>query len=575
MIAASFPLAASGSAKRAPSPLAVALALLLAGCGDDSTTGGGGAGGEAHGGSSAGGADSGGGGAGGGPVCSTTAAPSATVAITDRGAVEGVDEGAVVAFLGIPYAAPPIGELRWRLPVEHACFDGTLDATAPKPSCPQLTQEGIYEGDEDCLTLNVFRPRDDGAPRPVLFYIHGGGNIAGSATQTLFGDQLIFDGKHLAETQDAVVVTIEYRLGALGFLSQAALDAESPDGVSGNYAVADQLAALAWVQRNIAAFGGDPSRVLVFGESAGAVDTCTLIASPLSKGLFQAALMESGGCHQSTAAEARTWMDKAVDDSVCGADPDPIACLRALPADQLVEELPGSLGVFGLVVTSAGRYGPVVDDHFLPLSPDVALASGAFEPVPIVIGSNAEELAAAITVTVNTEAEYEAAVNTAMAPFGAQAASEALAMYPASAYATPQDALVALLSDQRFVCPTRYYARTASGHGAPIRRYFFSRRATTPNGTKPAQHGIELLYVFGTLNDIPGFTPATEDVSLSDAMMGYWASFARTGSPIAEGQPAWPVYDPTLDNTLVLDAPISVEDGIRTTECDFWESLVP
>jgi para-nitrobenzyl esterase len=548
------------------------LAALALGCSEDERTSAGSGGGNAGGASSTAGA---GGGTGGSAACPTDATPSETVVITDRGAVEGIAEGDVIVFRGIPYAAPPIGELRFRPPELPACLEGTLAASAYGPVCPQLEKNGDFVGDEDCLTLNVFRPRADAAPRAVLFYVHGGGNISGSASNTVVPGVVLYDGSKLAEEQNVVVVTIQYRLGALGFLNQAALDGESADGVSGNYGTRDQVAALEWVRRNIAVFGGDPGRVLLFGESAGAVNTCTLLTSPLASGLFHAALMQSGGCRQPPAEVSRVWMDEKVADSSCGGAADPAACLRGLSAEQIVTQLPGALGVFDVSFSPDGRYGPVVDGVVLPKSPETALADGTFEHVPFVVGANAEELASLITTTVETDAEYIAAVEAAMAPFGAQATEDALALYPSSGYPSPQDALVAFISDQRFVCPSRRIAEVASGHGSPVYRYFFRRRADAPMGPKPAQHGIELLYLFGVLEDIPGFSPAAADVALATDMRGYWSSLAIGGVPGAEGAPLWPLYDPQLDNTLVLDAPISVENGIRTAECDFWESLIP
>ncbi|NUO48188.1 MAG: carboxylesterase family protein [Polyangiaceae bacterium] len=515
------------------------------------------------------------GGSGGVPSCPTNATPSETIAITDRGAVEGAVEEDVVVFRGIPYAAPPTGDLRFRPPELPACFDGVRDASAYGSVCPQLAPNGSFVGDEDCLTLNVFRPRTEAAPRAVLFFVHGGGNISGSASNTVVPGVVTYDGSKLAEEHDVVVVTIQYRLGALGFLNQAALDSESADGVSGNYGTLDQVAALEWVKRNIASFGGDPGRVLLFGESAGAVNTCTLLTSPLASGLFHAALMQSGSCRQPAAEVSRVWMDEKVADSSCGGDADPAACLRGLSAQQIITELPGALGVFDVSFSPDGRYGPVVDGVVLPKSPETALADGTFEHVPFVVGANAEELAALITTTVDSDAEYVAAVEAAMAPFGAQATEDALALYPSSAYPSPQDALVALISDQRFLCPSRRIARVASGHGSPVYRYFFRRRADAPMGPKPAQHCIELLYVFGALEEIPGFNPADADVDLATDMRGYWTSLAIGGAPQAEGAPAWPAYDPQLDNTIVFDSPIGVENGIRTAECDFWESLIP
>jgi para-nitrobenzyl esterase len=214
---------------------------------------------------------------------------------TDRGYVMGTRDDEVWTWKDIPFAAPPVGDLRFWPPQQAACWDGVRDAAAFGPICPQVEvgQGSLREiGDEDCLTLNIWSPvdGDDGTRRPVLFFIHGGANILGSASAEVFTIP-IYRGSHLAERGDAVVVTIQYRLGPLGFLTLPELDAESHTGTSGNYAHMDQIAALEWVQRNIEAFGGDPDRVMVFGESAGAVNTCVMVASPLAEGLLHGALM--------------------------------------------------------------------------------------------------------------------------------------------------------------------------------------------------------------------------------------------------------------------------------------------
>ncbi len=220
------------------------------------------------------------------PTASASDVPESSVA-TDHGVVIGVDLGATVAFRGIPYASPPVGEKRFTAPIDPPSWSALRDAAAWGACCPQL-HNGEVVGSEDCLTLNVWIPKakSDGR-RPVLVFLHGGGNIEGCAAQELFGDR-IYEGDALAAAKGAVVVTLNYRLAALGFLEH--------DGIPTNLGVRDQIAALGWVERNIGAFGGDPSRVLLFGESAGAEDTCVHVASPRSKGLFSRALMESGLC---------------------------------------------------------------------------------------------------------------------------------------------------------------------------------------------------------------------------------------------------------------------------------------
>jgi para-nitrobenzyl esterase len=237
-------------------------------------------------------------GAGGGGACTTDVMPGDGVVVTDHGAVRGVVSGDTYAYRGIPYAAPPVGPLRWRPPAPAACFDGVRDAAMFGARCPQTSDNGEGEvvGDEDCLQLNVVTPRAASAePRPILFWIHGGGFQSGSSSNETFGVN-IYDPQEVVERTGVIVVTINYRLGPLGWLAHPTLAAEDSHQSTGNYGHLDQIAALAWVKANARAFGGDPDRVTIYGESAGGASVCNLISSPLAAGLFSGAIMQSGGC---------------------------------------------------------------------------------------------------------------------------------------------------------------------------------------------------------------------------------------------------------------------------------------
>ena len=260
--------------------------------------------------------------------CTSATKPSGATVVTDRGAVRGTAAAGVTDWLDIPFAAPPVGPLRWAAPELPACWRGVRSTQAFGPPCPQL-DNGTVIGSEDCLSLNVWKPANAKAtaPRAVMVFVHGGGNQQGSASNVVSGVTL-YDGANLARTGDVVVVTVQYRVGALGYLASPSL--ASGTQPAGNYGLLDQVAALQWVQGNIGAFGGDPKRVLLFGESAGAVDTCMLVASPLARGLFSRALMESGACGASdTATSERVASDFAQAAGCTGADV--AACLRALP----------------------------------------------------------------------------------------------------------------------------------------------------------------------------------------------------------------------------------------------------
>jgi para-nitrobenzyl esterase len=502
------------------------------------------------------------------PACPASGA-SADAVVTSQGALTGLEVGSaggVRAFLGVPYAAPPLGDQRFRAPEAPSCFDGTFTATAFGESCKQLDAEGAPKGSEDCLTLNLWAPKAAAGPLPVLFFVHGGGNVQGSSGATLADGTAFYDGARLAEEQNVIVVTINYRLGALGFLALAALDAESPTGTSGNLGLLDQLAALRWVQQNIAAFGGDASRVLLFGESAGALDTCALVASPLGAGLFSAALMQSGGCVAFPHDEVAALGAGVAQEAGCAADDLP--CLRALDADALLLAHPVVIDVAG---ATEHTFQLNVDGYVLPKAPLEAIAAGEHNAVPLVVGANSEETGRFVEKM--SEEEYVAQVN---ATFG-ELAGPILAAYPSASYPSPRAAYVAITSDVKFICPARTIARTAAAsQSAPVRRYFFTHaleNAGAVGKALGATHGLELAFVFHHLT-VQGYVPSDEEEALALAMGGYWARLGATGDPNGEGAVSWPVYESVADTFLGLDVPIAAGAGIRTPECDFWDALL-
>ena len=493
-----------------------------------------------------------------GPVTVVVTALGSAV-MTGEGAIRGVASGGATSYKGIPFAAPPVGPLRFRPPAPAAPWTGVRDASEFGPICSQLDDAGAATGSEACLFLNVWTPAlPPASPLPVLFFIHGGGNAAGSSSYPYY------DGTAWASKERAVVVTAEYRLSSFGWLAQPALAAESRRGVSGNYGLLDLLAALRWTRRNVAAFGGDPSRVTIFGESAGGVNVCSLVASPLARGLFWGALGESGGCGQRPLSDYVTFGNTVVEKAGCAGAADPAACLRGLSAEQLLLAVPP---VVSITSFSGQLWGPAVDGFVLTDSPDAAMAKGTHNKVPFAVGANADETGAAVPA-IATEAEYRATVT---AQFGGLAPL-VLAQYPASAYPTPRKAFVAVTTDARFVCPSRRFARAAAAGGTPrVFRYFFSYPAHRLYG---AIHGIELPYVFGTLDSVAGYTPTASDRVLSEAMNASWARFAATGDPNGAGFTPWPAYDAAKDTTLVWDSPPGPADGIRTASCNFWDALV-
>jgi len=501
-------------------------------------------------------------------ACSDQAAdPSAaiqqgtTITIAD-GTLEGEVAGGTRRFRGIPFAAPPVGALRWRPPAPPAPWEGTLQAKQFGSACPQRPSTlGTPSENEDCLYLNVWTPDPaPSAPLPVMVWFHGGGNEFGSA-----GDEvplglggLIFDGQILTERQNVVVVTINYRLGKLGFFAHAALageDAGYPH--AGNQGLLDQRASLAWVKSNILAFGGDPGNVTIFGESAGSADVCFQVVSPGSRGLFHRAISESGGCttRQDTAAEGAAIADRIADVVGCGDAADPLACLRAVPV--------------GALLDSGVAVGPTVDGGFLPAQPREQFASGDFADVPYILGANADEGTIFFLgiPPVTSAGEYYEALR---ARYGARA-DEIVAVYPASSFPTPQDALVRVVGDAGLVCGTYDSARRAAAAGADVYLYNFGRWVQIP-ALIPldlrALHGAEIAYVFGWPPP-----PTPDDAALVDAIQGYWGSLARSGNPSEGAAVAWPRYDEATDLRLNLDVPVSVVGGFRRAECDYWRGV--
>lgn len=485
------------------------------------------------------------------PCTPTPGAPAERVTTTS-GVVRGATDGATLTWKRIPYAAPPIGDLRLRAPLPAPCAADELDATALGPQCPQLDADGAFLGAEDCLHLNVWAPVSAPAtPRPVMVWIHGGGNTVGSAVDP------VYDGRRLAEAGDVVVVTINYRLGQLGFLSDATLATTA--GAVGNYGTLDQVAALGWVHANIAAFGGDPGNVMVFGESAGARNTCTLLAVPAAAGLFHRALIQSGACKFiDTRAEAQTTADAVA--TALGCTGDRAACFRGATAEALIRANAQPVGAL-----AAATYGSVIDGVTLLEQPEAAIRAGRHHAMPIAIGANADETGREAPTTL-TEAQYTAMVRAQLGPI----ADAALQQYPVSAYPSPRAAYVRLTTDARFVCPSREIAAGAAAtQAAPVYRYFFQYRVNAFG----AVHGLDVPFVFGTFGAIATpsgqpYQPTAADLALSAAIQGYWTRFARTGDP--GGAPAWPTYGAT-DPTLVLDGTLATAAGIRTTDCDFWK----
>lgn len=507
--------------------------------------------------------------------CTAGLTASADVVLTEQGAVRGVVHGdGARSFLGVPYVKAPVAALRWQPPQRDlACWPAVRDATQWAPKCPQLVQGqgqafdagAPVEGQEDCLTLNVFTPPATEVGVPVMVFIHGGGNTGGSTGETTGANAVrLYDGSTLAARGRVVVVSMEYRVGALGFLALPALDAQSDAGVSGNYGLLDQQAALQWVQRNVARFGGDPARVLLFGESAGAVDTCMHLAAPGSAGLFHRALVESGSCVALPLAAKRTEGTTWLQGTGCAGAVDVPACLRRLTPEQLIRAFPVPVNVGSR--RPEVSWNPAVDGVVLPVNPLDALRAGTSAAVPLIIGHNAEETNLSMPL-ITTEPEYRAAVTQLVGP---GLADQVLLHYPVATYGSPRRALVQVTTDAFFGCQARMASRAAvlGRPTVPAYRYFFER---APVAVRGAFHGVELAYVFQRLAALTP-TPAAEDLAVEASVLGYWTRFAATGDPNGGGALTWPRVS-SVEPMQRLDATVSTVTGWRNSECDFFDSL--
>ncbi|WP_104107772.1 carboxylesterase family protein [Nocardioides sp. 616] len=471
------------------------------------------------------------------------------------GTVRGTAEGGLRVFEGIPYAAPPVGDLRFEPPQSVAPWRGTLDATAPRSQCAQL---GSGTGNattfvEDCLYLNVTTPAGRSARRaglPVMVWIHGG--------SFLTGDGASYDASKLATRGDVVVVTINYRLGPFGFLQDDSV------GTS-NAALLDQQAALRWVQRNARAFGGNPRNVTVFGESAGSASVCAQVASPGARGLFRRAIAQSYSCTAdfSTLADARAAASSYAAEVGCAQDTP--ACLRRTDAETLLRAWTG--GAFA------------VGGAALPQQPGDALAGGTANRVDLMHGNTLDENRLFIPLRYGTTLTAAGYVGAVRATFGA-AADAVLARYPVDAYASPIIALSTVFSDYGSPLSTCSHvdAYDAAQDGRRVYAYQFQDRTADPlvsllGSANGAAHATELPYLFpGLFGD--GLTSEQEE--LSDAMVTYWTSFARHGRPWGRGLPRWPEYDGAGD-VLALDlrdaGGIAPEDVAASANCDFWRQM--
>nr|WP_314435171.1 carboxylesterase family protein [uncultured Brevundimonas sp.] len=482
--------------------------------------------------------------------------PARPVVQVQSGAVRGVVQDHVAAWRGVPYAAAPVGDLRWRPPQPVAPWSGVREADALSPDCfqgrmpnlPGVKAAAPAPLSEDCLYLNVWRPERVSARQklPVLVWIHGGGFVnGGSSSPETYGDALAKRG--------LVVVTFNYRLGRLGFFGHPGLTAEHPDEPKGDYGLMDQIAALRWVRANIAAFGGDPANVTVMGESAGGISINLLLGSPMGEGLFDRAIIQSGAGRDFLGRERRLSQDLEGSPSaeslgtafaqrlgVESTGVDALAALRALP----VEQINGDLNMMTLVVSGprALYAGPVVDGRVVAMTPEAQYRQGRQRSVPVLIGATTADLSL----------EFAASKDAAFAKFGVDEAA-ARQLYDPTGQAPVEGVNRAIGGDRNMVEPARFVARAFAAQGGPVYQYRFGyvaeeKRAGAPWG---ADHASDVAFAFDRLSGVLDH-PTAQDQAVATRLADYWANFARTGDPNGRGLPNWPRYEAGTDRLLSI-----------------------
>jgi para-nitrobenzyl esterase len=503
------------------------------------------------------------------------------IAETSCGKLRGTLENGIRVYRGVPFAMPPTGPLRFRPPQRTEAWGGVRDATrfgagsyqAARPLAPVL---GIVvpEQSEDCLTLNVWTPADgDGGRRPVMVWFHGGAWVIGA------GSEAAYDGTTLARRGDAVIVTVNYRLGPFGFLRGQELGLDS----TGNEAMLDQIAALEWVRDEIAAFGGDPANVTVFGNSAGAVNIACMLTMSRARGLFHKAILQSGALNLLRAPQAALATTRQILQQI-GIGPERASALRDVPASALVA---AQNAVAGRSVLPP--FSPVADGDLIPAEPHAALAAGSARGVPLIVGTNLEEMKLYRFLDPTIDGlDPKGLVDRCSVAFpGNDSQGRPHGARVAETYRTartargedpsPTETWLAISTDHFFRAAALKLAEVQASHTPQVFVYEFAWKGTTPGKPQGAIHGLELPFVFGTLDvaeigAIAGRTRAAR--ALAESMQDAWLSFARSGRPRARSLPDWPPYAPPRRATLELAAHSKVVEAPREAERAAFGTLI-
>jgi para-nitrobenzyl esterase len=509
--------------------------------------------------------------------CAPASVPIKDPIQIDAGLISGAVVGAnqdIHVYKGIPFAAPPVGDLRWKAPQPVAPWQGVKQCTEFGSSPLGYASTGFASyapPSEDCLYLNLWTPaKTTGDKLPVMVWIYGGAYRFGE------GSNPMYNGEKLAQ-KGVILITINYRLGPLGFLAHPLLSKEDAHNSSGNYGLLDQIAALQWVQKNIAAFGGDPNRVTIFGQSAGATSVVWLMASPLTTGLFQRAISLSAyeGASFADLNENKYGNPPKEDQGVqlakdlgCDTAADPIACMRAKSAQEILDK--GKPGA-SVTATTGYRYEPCVDGWVVTDLPINVFQAGKQQKVPLLIGSCADDWA--LLQGKVTAESYQQNVNN----YFGDKAQQVLAMFPVGDDAQTKTSDKQVWTLWTFTCPARAYASAMSNVKAPAYFYQFSRKP--PGSTMGAFHALDVGYVFGNLTPIMSPLKADTyfdeiDRVLSDAMMNYWTAFAATGNPNKEGLKEWPAWDAKEGKYLDFGILIKVKSDLKSEACDLFTSTL-
>ena len=490
----------------------------------------------------------------------------------DTGMLQGSTHDGITSFKGVPFAAPPVGKNRWRAPQPAAHWKGVRDATNYGHDCMQLPfpSDAAPLGTppaEDCLYLNVWTPaKEASANLPVMVWIYGGGFVNGGSSPA------VYSGKHFAKG-GVVFVSFNYRVGRFGFFSFPALSKEEAGQPLNNYGYMDQIAALKWVQRNIRAFGGNPKDVTVFGESAGGMSVLTLLTSPMTKGLFEKAIVESGGGRNAmgvrylnktgpgglpSAESVGVNFAKAM--GIDGTGRAALAKLRALPAEKIVD---------GLNMASMGEQrniygGPAIDGRLVTTTTEQALQSGNYHKVPLIIGANSADIGFPQWHTLKA----------IWAAFGPKAQAAQAAFDP-SGHSTAMQVAFEIAGELMMVEPARFVASTLAGDGVPSYEYRFSYVAQSLKNKWPgAYHASEIPYVFDTVKTKYGSELAPQDAAIAKQANQYWLNFAKSGNPNGDGLPHWPEYKVSTDKLMNFTehGPVGEADTLKT-QLDLVEGL--